>query len=59
MEMTVLGVDPYVTAEQAANHGVELVDVRRALLARSDVVTVHVPLTGRRAGLIGATRSPG
>ena len=26
MEMVVLGVDPFVTAEQAANHGVELVD---------------------------------
>jgi D-3-phosphoglycerate dehydrogenase len=25
-EMTVLGSDPYVTAEQAANHGVELVE---------------------------------
>ena len=33
MEMTVLGVDPFVTAEQAANHGVELVDVRRAARA--------------------------
>ena len=30
MEMTVLGRDPYVTAEQAALHGVELVDARRA-----------------------------
>ncbi len=29
MEMVVLGVDPYVTAEAAANHGVELVGVRR------------------------------
>ena len=29
MEMTVLGVDPFVTAEQAANHGVELVELRR------------------------------
>ena len=33
MEMTVLGVDPFVTAEQAANHGVELVDFDE-LLAR-------------------------
>ena len=27
MEMTVVGVDPYVSGEQAANHGVELVDL--------------------------------
>ena len=39
-----LGRDPYVSAEQAALHGVELVDLD-TLLARSDVITVHVPLT--------------
>ena len=52
MDMVVLGVDPYVTAEQAANHGVELVDLD-ALLTRADVVTVHVPLTRATRGLIG------
>ena len=52
MEMTVLGVDPYVTAEQAANHGVELVDLP-TMLDRADVVTVHVPLTRATRGLIG------
>jgi D-3-phosphoglycerate dehydrogenase / 2-oxoglutarate reductase len=52
LEMPVVGVDPYVTAEQAALHGVELVDFD-ALLARSDVVTVHVPLTRATRGLIG------
>ena len=52
MEMVVIGVDPFVTAEQAANHGVELVDFD-ALLARADVVTVHVPLTRATRGLIG------
>ena len=52
MEMTVLGVDPFVTAEQAANHGVELVGFDE-LLARADVVTVHVPLTRATRGLIG------
>ena len=34
MEMMVLGVDPFVTAEQAANHGVELVDFDDAPRAR-------------------------
>ena len=52
LEMPVLGVDPYVTAEQAAHHGVELVDLG-TLLARSDVVTVHVPLTRATRRLIG------
>jgi D-3-phosphoglycerate dehydrogenase len=52
MEMTVLGSDPYVTAEQAANHGVELVEFWE-LLERSDVITVHVPLTRATRGLIG------
>ena len=52
LEMTVVGSDPFVTAEQAALHGVELVDFE-TLLARSDVVTVHVPLTRATRGLIG------
>ena len=52
MEMTVIGVDPFVTAEQAANHGVELVEFDE-LLRRADVITVHVPLTRATRGLIG------
>ena len=52
MEMTVLAADPYVTAEGAAHHGVELVSFEE-LLARSDVVSVHVPLTRGTRGLIG------
>jgi len=52
MEMSVLAVDPFVTQEQAANHGVELVDFDE-LLRRADVVTVHVPLTRATRGLIG------
>jgi len=52
MEMTVLGVDPFISAEAAANHGAELVDLDE-LLGRSDVVTVHVPITRATRGLIG------
>jgi D-3-phosphoglycerate dehydrogenase len=52
MEMIVVGSDPYLTEEQAANHGVELVDLP-TLLERADVVTVHVPLTRATRGIIG------
>jgi D-3-phosphoglycerate dehydrogenase len=51
LEMQVLGPDPFVTPDQAAHHGVELVDLN-ALLARSDAVTLHVPLTRATRGLI-------
>jgi D-3-phosphoglycerate dehydrogenase len=53
MEMTVLGVDPFVSAEQAANYGVELVDLP-TVLGRADALTVHVPLNRATRGLIGA-----
>ncbi len=53
MEMTVLGTDPFVSAEQAAHHGVELVELG-ALLERSDAVTLHVPLSRATRGLIGS-----
>ena len=52
LEMHVLGVDPYVSAEQADLHGVELTDLD-GLLRRADVVTVHVPLGRTTKGLIG------
>jgi len=51
--MTLLGSDPFVTAEQASLRGVELVSIE-ALLERSDAVTVHVPLARGTTGLIDA-----
>ncbi|HYM83277.1 MAG TPA: phosphoglycerate dehydrogenase [Candidatus Dormibacteraeota bacterium] len=53
LEMTIVGHDPFVSPEQAANHGAELVDLV-ALLARADVVTVHVPVTRQTRRLIDA-----
>ena len=53
MEMTVIGVDPYVSEEQAAHHGVDLVGLPE-LLERSDAITLHVPLSRTTRGLIGA-----
>ena len=49
---------PYVTAEQAAHHGVDLVSFDD-LLTRSDVVSVHVPLTRATRGLVGRRARPG
>ncbi len=53
MQMTVLGSDPFVTPEQAATLGVELVEFD-ALITRADAVTVHVPKNKSTAGLINA-----
>jgi D-3-phosphoglycerate dehydrogenase / 2-oxoglutarate reductase len=52
MEMELLGADPFVTEEAAAQHGLRLLPLRD-LLERADVVTVHVPLTHATRGLIG------
>ena len=55
MEMTVLSSDPFVSAEAAALHGVDLVTFDE-LLARSDVLTLHVPITRATRGLIGPSQ---
>ena len=52
LEMTVIGYDPFVTAEQAALHGVTLVDMD-AIIEKSDVISVHVPLNKATRGVIG------
>ena len=51
-EMRVLASDPYLTEEQAAEHGARLVGLAE-LLHRSDVITVHTPLTAGTRGLLG------
>jgi D-3-phosphoglycerate dehydrogenase len=51
--MTLLGSDPFVTAEQASLRGVELVSLE-TLLERSDAITVHVPLSRGTTSLIDA-----
>jgi D-3-phosphoglycerate dehydrogenase len=53
MEMTVIAADPFVTPEQAANLGVDLVTFDD-LVARADVITVHVPKSRSTKGLIDA-----
>lgn len=44
--------DPYLSAERAAEAGVALVDLD-TVLATSDIVSVHVPLSEETRGIIG------
>ncbi len=53
LKMIVLGYDPYISAEDAALLGVELVSLEE-LFKRSDVVTVHTPLTPETKNIINA-----
>lgn len=48
-----IAFDPYVDAPTMAKLGVEKVHSLEALLARSDVVSLHTPLTKETQGLIG------
>ena len=50
-EMRVLATDPYLTEEQAAEAGAKLVGLPE-LLHRSDLITVHTPLTAQTRGLL-------
>lgn len=52
-EMEVIASDPFVSASDADAMGVTLVTLDE-LVARSDWITVHVPLGSDTAGLIGA-----
>ncbi len=52
--MTPMAFDPYVTRERADVVGVALFERLDAMLERSDVVTVHTPLSDETRGMIGA-----
>jgi len=52
-DMDVIAWSPNLTADRAAEHGVRAV-TREELFATSDVVTIHMPLSDRSRGLIGA-----
>lgn len=53
MEMATIGYDPYITEERARQIGVELVDFD-TLLAKSDYITIHTPLTKETENMINA-----
>jgi D-3-phosphoglycerate dehydrogenase / 2-oxoglutarate reductase len=51
LKMKVLGSDPFMTRERAAQLGIELVHLDE-LLTRADFVTLHTPLTAETTNLI-------
>lgn len=51
--LRVIAFDPYVEAQAMAKLGVEKVETLEALLARSDIVSLHTPLTEETTGLMG------
>jgi D-3-phosphoglycerate dehydrogenase len=51
--MKLISYDPYARPERAHELGVELVEFK-SLLERSDIITVHVPITKDTSHLIGA-----
>ncbi len=55
LSMRTLAYDPYVSADYAGNLGVELVSLDR-LLAESDFISIHLPLTEQTRGILNAER---
>ncbi|WAX57156.1 D-2-hydroxyacid dehydrogenase family protein [Jatrophihabitans cynanchi] len=51
--MQVIAWSPNLTEERAAQHGVRAVS-KAELFAESDIVTIHMPLSERSRGLVGA-----
>lgn len=51
--LRVIAHDPYVDAQVMTKAGVEKVDSLETLLGRSDIVSLHTPLTAETQGLIG------
>jgi D-3-phosphoglycerate dehydrogenase len=54
--MNVLAFDPYISEDVANENRVELVADLDDLLARSDFITLHTPLTDETRGIIGAAQ---
>jgi D-3-phosphoglycerate dehydrogenase len=53
-EMRVVGFDPFLTKDRAAEMGIELVDSIRGLLPMVDYLTVHTPLTEETRGIVNS-----
>ena len=56
LKMKVIAYDPFLSADRAQALGVERIEEVDDLLARADVVTLHVPKTEKTANIISAAR---
>ncbi|MEW4487590.1 phosphoglycerate dehydrogenase [Thalassoglobus sp. JC818] len=56
LEMNVLGYDPFLSEDRAAEQKIELYRDIDELLVKCDLVTVHTPLTDETRGLINSER---
>jgi D-3-phosphoglycerate dehydrogenase / 2-oxoglutarate reductase len=54
MEMKVIGYDPVLAADRAAQLGIEALPDIDSVLTRCDILTVHIPFTEQTRNLIGA-----
>jgi D-3-phosphoglycerate dehydrogenase / 2-oxoglutarate reductase len=54
LDMKVIGFDPLVTPEKAAEFGIKAVSTRDELLPRCDFLTLHIPLLPDTKDFIGA-----
>jgi len=57
-DMRIMGYDPFLSPERAAELGIELVDNVKALLPHVDYLTVHTPLTDETRHLVGMDDLP-
>src|SRR5439155_6649116 len=55
-DMKVVGFDPFLSPDRAAQLGIEAVADSEQLLPRCDFLTVHTPLTEETKNLIDAAR---
>jgi D-3-phosphoglycerate dehydrogenase len=56
LEMHVLGYDPFLSPEKAAEQGIQLFREVDDLVTKADFITVHTPMTEETKGLINAAR---
>ena len=54
MDMQVIGYDPVLAADRAAQLGIEALPDVDSVLTRSEIVTIHIPFTEQTRNMIGA-----